>query len=179
MYNGCTHEEGSAVKLQHLIVETFSTAVEYKWGRRDRNYSEGHFNVAGIQYTVQVTGGRPIQTADELAACEADEDATMPVVAPGYEWYWDVAFHATIGGDNVHTSTGTGNQWVVYSTVIEMVRNHMTTFGEGPLYMSAFDDSRQRLYPRMLRRLLKHWTIVTSDEGYEFVAYPPGVSGTL
>lgn len=154
----------------HDLVEAFTSVVPYTWTIREIDYTRGAFKVGDVEYNVHITGGHPIQSDHELKSYDGDE---TPVIAPGYPRYWEVVFSAKVGGKSTHSNTGTGGAWEVFSTVIDMVRDHMEKFGVGPIYVGAFDVGRQRLYPKMLRKFLVGWTVEVGEDGNEFIAYPP------
>ena len=120
---------------------------------------------------MQLYGG---PTSPEGTEFDEDADEMEPVIAPGFDRYWELMFAAFVPGEQQGRvdNTGTGNQYTVYSTVIAMAKDHMQKYGIGPLYMFGEDNGRQSLYNRMVRKLLPDWTTKISEIG-ELIAIPP------
>lgn len=158
------------------LYEMFDAAVPFKWVVHKPHYNVADFTLGDVLYRVSITTGTPLQTQEEVDEYVGDEAA---VLAPGFDKFYDVEFSASVGKNRpTHMNTGTGNQYKVYATVVDIMKRVMGEFGVGPVYMSAFDESRVSLYPKMLKRLLPGWRVEELDidgEGYEFIAYPPGM----
>lgn len=78
--------------------------------------------------------------------------------------FWDVAFCAsTDDGCLIDEGlTGAQNANRVLSTVVAVVREHMSAHGTRPLRLQAADEKRRNLYYRMAKRLLPDWYISTA-----------------
>jgi hypothetical protein len=59
--------------------------------------------------------------------------------------------------------TGTGNSAEVMSTVIDITRSFLQTYGDKVLELrfSSKEDSRTSLYAKMVKRLLPKWNLHT------------------
>lgn len=128
------------------LFELFDRALPYKWTSPGEN-AIGEFQVGDMTYRVTVK----VEVYDEP--------------------YWDVTFEAiptaSVAGakpvDWRIDNTNTGNQFAVYTTVIQMVIDHVKRYGAKPIYMLAFDDGRMSLYARMLKKLLPSNWEITAD----------------
>lgn len=149
--------------------EIFSSPVQYKWIDQSHGQARAVFMIGDIKYDVTITAGYVSDEGTEMS----DDDEVAPVIAPGYDVYWDVVFSTILPGTTKHRldNTGTGNQYAVYSTVLQIVKDHMQSAGVGPIYMHAGDDGRKSLYLRMMKRLLPTWNTTINDDG-ELISIP-------
>lgn len=147
------------------LLEAFDSSVPYKWEMQKRSYSMGRFDVDGVRYTVIV---------DRVMVDEDMDDYFDDLAEKAAAWgaFYDVQFTAQQNGIWTYTSTGTGNQWKVYSTVVAMVNDCMEKFGALPIHAGAEDPKRRSLYPKMLGRLLPGWSVVSMGE--KILAVPGG-----
>lgn len=83
---------------------------------------------------------------------------------------------AAVGADGreEYENTGTGNEYIVYSTVFECIRTFLSRHGEPkPVRFSGEDDGRESLYKRFISKFLPNWTVDFLAWGL-FTCYPPG-----
>lgn len=92
---------------------------------------------------------------------------------------WTIQFRidrrGSIGPDaDLFGMTGTGNEIEVMSTVVDITRTFLQQYGDKveELAFSSKEDSRTRLYMRMVKRLLPTWDLYTRPDkengGLEF-----------
>lgn len=133
------------------LLELFDTPVNYKWTVDDPEYGgQAEFKIGRLLYIYTI--------ADERL--------------PSGESSWFIEFAAINDGRTAqYTNTGTGKQFLVYSTVLQLTREYTEKNGSRPLMFSADDDGRRSIYMRMLRKYLPGWKVETSGKG--IFAYPP------
>lgn len=77
-------------------------------------------------------------------------------------------------GAQTHLNTNAGNQFAVYATVFDCVRQFIDSHGIAVLQFSAGDAGRQRLYKRFIAKYLPNWEVDESGLPDSFTVYPPG-----
>jgi hypothetical protein len=92
---------------------------------------------------------------------------------------WEVEFSVISPSRNRSTKfglTGTGNAAEVMSTVTDILREFLERYkgNVNRLIFTADEPSRQRLYARMVKRLLPNWTLTTSNK--QFIVTSPDIS---
>lgn len=90
---------------------------------------------------------------------------------------WNIQFFAVDGNYNVRVGiTGTGSSATVMSTVVDIMRNFLSSRPEiESIEFSADEPSRQSLYAKMVQRLLPTWKMETINQGSEFTITAPGI----
>lgn len=149
------------------IDELFDKKVQWKWlvsPAEGEDISTAAFTVSGKTYTVdffisnlesfvEVHGGLPLEVQELL---KRDPDVV------------DAAFYLQkAGGGQTWELTGTGNQFLVLSTVINIIETFMSmSRGSGVeyLHLSAKEPSRQKLYDRLVSKL-PHNKVIWTDDG--------------
>jgi hypothetical protein len=92
---------------------------------------------------------------------------------------WEVEF-AVAGPRDKHATkfglTGTGNAAEVMSTVTDIMREFLQRYkgNVNRLIFTADEPSRQKLYSRMIQRLLPNWTLTTGDK--KFIVSAPNIN---
>lgn len=126
----------------------FTSVVPYKLRRSLDNHTTAHFSDCEHDYFVYI-----------------DPDVVD-------ERFWDVAFCAsTDDGCLIDEGlTGAQNARRVLSTVVAVMREHVSAYGTRPLRLQAADEKRRNLYCRMAKRLLPDWYVSTA--GNNVMALP-------
>lgn len=127
------------------IYELFNPEdVSWKWDYNSPNEAEATFVIGNIQY--------------KFYAYSSEEGI------------WDVEFKVDKGGlpANRYGITGTGNAAQVMSTVVDILKQFLQTHkGQiSQLIFSAKENSRRKLYARMVRRLLPTWNFQQIDGAF-------------
>jgi hypothetical protein len=93
---------------------------------------------------------------------------------------WNIQFFAVDGYYNVRVGiTGTGSSATVMSTVVDIMRNFLSSRPEiESIEFSADEPSRRSLYAKMVRRLLPTWKMETINLGSEFTLTAPRVDAS-
>lgn len=133
------------------LFELFDKQTPVKWTQMDQNGGTAQFILGRVGYVVNISP-REIQNQ------------------PG----WYIMFTAQGMRDEQPRidNTGTGNQFEVYSTVIQCIREFVGKMGLRPFAMAAKDDGRMSLYQRFLRKMLPPgWQVGVSGE--MITALPP------
>lgn len=133
--------------------EVLKSALPYKWVEDVPEFQAAEFEINNKDYSVSFT------------KYEADED--------GDEDYrpdrWDIEF-ALMPPKDDYTSmskfnmTRTGDQFVVMSTVQQIIKDWFSDTNPTCITMSAENRSRQLLYTRMLRMVLPTWKIIQNGK---------------
>lgn len=137
------------------LFELFSKPTQYVWKSKNKYLGSAEFEIGSMTYQLSVE-------EDEVDArfWFVSFGAKVTAAAPGSK-------DSFLRGD----TTGTGNQFAVYSTVIAATKDYMQQFGIRPIRIIALDDSRKGLYPRMIKRILPDWSITIV--GANIIAIPP------
>lgn len=158
----------------HQLLEGFDTVVDYSWTHQSKAVSSGVFKIGMMKYRVLIDECT-VATDEEIQQYGGDFINTVSGIEGGSK-FLDVQFGAALDDGSrdkwTFDNTGTGKQWVVLSTVIAMIKEHMSKFGVAPIYFSADDEGRQNVYTRLLRRFLPSWRVEQSECGTKFVAVP-------
>lgn len=133
------------------LFEIFDKQAPVKWLQMDTNGGQAEFILNRVGYSVRIS---PREINNQ----------------PG----WYILFTAQGMRDEQPRidNTGTGNQFEVYSTVIQCIREFIGKMGLRPFAMAAKDDGRMSLYQRFLRKMLPQgWRVDVSGE--MITATPP------
>lgn len=145
------------------LLELFDEPVYVEWVRWSPSGGRGEFEVEGTYYRFTMNSGT-------LYLRDVNGDQYDSRTVPS----WDISFAAfDENDDEEYGNTETGNQFIVYATILQCIRDVVTARGARPLNFSAEDEGRQRLYIRFIKRFLADWTI-TQVHAKRFVALPPG-----
>ena len=131
------------------LIELFDVGVEVEWVTSN----QALWTIDGTRYVFDIEKD---QLSDGVPCLAVSFGARAP------------------GQDFTYSNTGTGNQFQVYSTVLACVKHYISQFGELPLWFSAEDRGRQRLYGKFIKKFLPNWNLTQQDQ--IFVAYPPNYS---
>ena len=82
---------------------------------------------------------------------------------------WDVQFT----GNRTTKIIGTGNEYVVFSTILQIMREMLQSYSVTQLVFSAAEPSRQKLYNRLVSKLLPTWNKSVNSEHGMFVVTSP------
>lgn len=134
-----------------LLFEIFNKTLPWEWDRKQYTNTNmvAYFQVDGAEYNVEF---------DSIG-----------------ENHWSCEFGRSVG-DNapVSTITGTGNQYAVFATVVDIVKEFMSQNDPDQLMFSAAskEPSRIRLYDRMLKMFPKdQYDVEVSDVKNETYYY--------
>lgn len=130
-----------------LILELFDKPVSVAHGDYDPNDIGVKFDVEGIPYQF-------------YAYSFVDEGS------PGT---WLVEFT----GNATTKIIGTRNEYKVFSTIINIMREMLQTRYVTQLEFSAAEPSRVKLYKRIVSRLLPSWKLTLDTESGMFIATSP------
>jgi hypothetical protein len=131
-----------------MVTEALSTITPYKWIYKTNDQWKATFIVEDIEYYILFA---------------TDEDSPL---------YWDVVFDVTnpVQSVDAFAPTGTGNAFIVFSTIISIVGEFATSkdklFG---FKFTAKEASRQKLYDRVIAprilKILPGWTLQILTRG--------------
>lgn len=91
------------------------------------------------------------------------------VQAYGDPTAWDIEF----SGKGTTKITGTGNEIKVFSTVVQIMKNMLQLYNIEKFYFTAEEPSRQKLYNRLVDKLLPTWHKSFDSEHGRFVVLNP------
>ena len=146
------------MRIKEIITELFNQPVPFTWVEQRAFSAVANFKVGDIPY--------------RFTAHEND---------PGK---WEVLFgidrsYAKQHGLSQYGVTGTGNASIIMATVVNIMKEFLDAYLHKiqDLTFSADEESRQKLYARMIRRLLPGWEI-KQEGGYFFTVSRPDNSNT-
>ena len=119
-----------------LLRELFDKSVPYEWTSQDHEHWYAEFNIGDISYEFVANILNPYPEDDEEVEVEIE------------------FFHRTPGGQPTFKVSGVGNQHVLFTTIIEIIRDMITNLKPDGIIYSAAEPNRAKLYERMLARLL-------------------------
>lgn len=132
------------MRATEFIAELFQSGKDYKWEFRGSEEVFARFTVGDIEY---------------LWAARV-EDMRNPQT-------WTISFSRSgqVQQDKMFGLTGTGNSAEVMSTVIDITRQFLQEYGDKVLELrfSSKEESRTKLYVRMVKRLLPDWNLHTRN----------------
>lgn len=67
--------------------------------------------------------------------------------------------------------TGTGNQHQVFATTVDIIKHFIEKYKPDIITLSAKEPHRQKLYRKMIHRLLSHWSV--TERGKSFILINP------
>lgn len=156
------------------LVELFTTTKELEWGEDLGVTTASFYTDDGKQYRITFMD-EPLKhlkyssrhmpdvmdTLDEIP-----QDAGIIRVEFSLE---DAMGHGQT--DTKFGKTGTGNQYVVFSTVIDAIKQFTKKYGYDHVRIVAEGSNRQRLYKRMIRSMPHKKVYVNSDDQSNNEAY--------
>lgn len=146
------------------LFELFNKGVEITWDEDEEDGYAATFSIGDLQYRFWAE-----DSATERETLINNEYTE----SEDYVYTWGVGFSLqSENGTPVYTNTGTGNQFLVYTTVFQCIRELMDNNGERALQFDAADSGRQALYRRFVAKFLPSWEIKSSNT--TFFAVPPG-----
>lgn len=134
------------------LTEVLNSPVAIHWMMVGAAGAKARFEVNGHKYVVWIDRDRDEQTE---------------------EGAWEIVFFLEDkASDEIRMdTTGTGGQFQVYSTVFSILLEHMKKNGTLAVKMVAEDPSRLSLYPKLLAKFLRGWSV--SVDGENIIARPP------
>ena len=146
--------QGEKTVWEDQINELFQPGQHWEWTYLEADGAMAKFEVGGIPYFF---------------------GASPNFGTPGG---WTVVFK--IDNDNIDSSskfglTGTGNSAQVMSIVVDILRDFLKKYQDKvkALVFSAAEPSRQKLYIKMVLRLLPNWKLTSNPAGNEFTVTAP------
>lgn len=133
------------------LLELFDNPVDVRWLRNESDHVEGEWYIGMTQYRIDIR-----------------EDGET-------EGHYVVIFGVDDGEQMHYDNTNTGNQYLVYSTVFQCMREFASTRQVGGFVFEANDKGRQSLYRRFVQKFLPKWSL--RDYGNVIVIEPPGAAG--
>ena len=132
----------------NFLIETIAQPVQYKWDYKQSDIWRASFTANDIKYIVIFQ--------------QDDESNTK----------WDVAFDV-VGNTEPFSLTGTGNSFVVFSTIREILLDFIkTNKNVNTMYYSAKEESRKKFYTSFSKKLLPDlpgsWELKMKDRGSRF-----------
>jgi len=128
----------------YIVKELFDNGVvSWNWGSKTKTEAEAHFKIGELEYTF-------------YAYAPMIGSASKPRTA------WEIEFRISnpfYNGDSRFGIEKTGNSTAVMSTVVAITKSFLEQYNSSidKLIFSAEEDSRKKLYARMIRRLLPTW----------------------
>lgn len=130
------------MRANEFLTELFQQGKNWKWEFRGSEEAFASFTVGDVEY---------------LWAARV-ENIRNPEA-------WTVSFSRTgqVQQDKMFGLTGTGNSAEVMSTVTDITREFLKQYGDKVLELrfSSKEESRTKLYARMVKRLLPNWNLHT------------------
>lgn len=150
------------------LLELFDKSVDVQW--HGPNVAEWQINGVKYQFEMIEQGSDDDDWDDE----DEDEDGDWDDDEDSSGSVYVVSFTGqNAAGDMTFDNTGGGNQFLVYTTVFNCIRQFFKTYNVGPIQFEANDVGRQRLYRRFVAKFLPNWT-VGSGTSRDVTVYPPG-----
>lgn len=131
------------MKASEIILELFQSSKNWTWEFRGSEEAFASFTVGEIEYLWSARVMNQRNPNDWVVAFQVREKGD-----------WDKTFGIT----------GTGNSAEVMSTVVDITRSFLQAYGNKVLELkfSSGEDSRTKLYARMVKRLLPTWNLHTA-----------------
>lgn len=146
------------MKIKEIITELFNqSTVPFKWSDHTADCATATFTVGKIPYKF-------------LAARSSSKDwDVLFMIDPDYAANHQIAKYGV---------TGTGNSTTIMATVVNIIKEFLEDYLDEiqVLEFSAAELSRQKLYARMVQRLLPGWTM--EQEGKYFTLTRPDVDAS-
>lgn len=129
------------MKITEIITEVFQPGKTWSWEFKGSEEAFASFKVGEVEY---------------LWSARVLNSRTNPAG-------WTLAFQVREKGDWDKTFgiTGTGNSTEVMSTAVDITRTFLQEYGNKVLELkfSSLEDSRTKLYAKMIKRLLPNWDL--------------------
>ena len=131
------------MKASEIILELFQASKNWSWEFKGSEEAFASFTVGEIEYLWSARVMNKRNPNDWVVAFQVREKGD-----------WDKTFGIT----------GTGNSAEVMSTVVDITRSFLQAYGNKVLELkfSSGEDSRTKLYARMVKRLLPTWNLHTA-----------------
>jgi hypothetical protein len=139
------------MRATEFITELFEPkAPTWKWVFRGSEEATADFKVGEVPYRFYA-----------YSNSENDWEVEFKINSNEYDQHGKIKFGTKFG------LAGTGNSAEVMSTVVDIMREFLEMYrGKiDTIGFTAEEPSRQKLYMRMMKRLLPNWTISTYDSG--------------
>lgn len=122
--------------------EIFQNFAPIVWNKKSNTDWVGSFNIKNKRYVIRMV-----------------RDEHTP---------WEISFDLIKGKTSTQDVTGTGDAALVFSTVLNGIKEWMRSVNPESFAISARESNRQSLYRKMLKMLPKNWVI--DDLGTTFFA---------
>lgn len=116
-----------------LLSEIFNSPNPIAWQKTSNTDWVGTFDINGKKYFIKMI-----------------RDIGMP---------WEITFELLQGKKLTQNITGTGDANLVFSTVLNGIKQWMSSAKPDAFVLSAREPNRQSLYRRMLKMLPKNWQV--------------------
>ena len=128
-----------------ILNELFNSSQPYQWIQNDANNAVATFQAGNMQY-----------------------EANFNMNAEKPEWWWFTFKNASVKKDDQFTKTGTGNEILVFKTVVAIGLEFVQNRHPKALYFSGDKaEGRDKLYTSMINMILKRtngeYRLVTKD----------------
>ena len=113
--------------------ELFSTVIEWQWYSKTASYMDATFRVDDVNYTVYFS----------------DEERPKSNT-------WQVEFSASgkhVKSEQGYKLTGSGNAALIFSTVIDIIKDFRTRHPTVSLVFTAEEPSRESLYAAIVKKM--------------------------
>lgn len=140
------------MKLDNLffLMETFdSQPVELEWSHAD--------STPTYRMCWCVIDGQRIKISFRSTE---DVGTNLPFNDKG----WEISFGMLKGTELTYKKTGLGNQYAIFSAVMQAYKELFGNKEPNIVYMEANEDNRRRLYLRIARRFMTNRDITTYDK---------------
>ena len=135
------------MKLEEInpLVEKFDKILKFKgpFSHSD-TYHEYVFTLDDLHYTV-----RFVQVNTKYLNNKFHE-----LIDKRVETSWEISFGINRGSHIDHNITGTGNSYEVFSTILEIIRTHLSKQSYLYLIFAAEEPSRRKLYDRFVKTIV-------------------------
>lgn len=136
-----------------ILLELFDQTAPWKYTTSDPKMIEAEFVIDGSQYTVEIVN-RPVPHG------ERGDIYNVEFSVGAYDGDTWLSHNTGV--------TGTGNEYLVFSTVLDIIQTTVDKVGIKALTFSSDNingtSSRTKLYNRMVRALSKSWNVQTKDQ---------------
>lgn len=127
-----------------LVLEVLKSAAAWEWVYQDDNAFEINFKTIDNEYAFI---GEYNERTDSW---------NVYFVLLQYDEYSQPQLQSKV--------TGTGNEFVVFSTVIDIIREFIQLYNPTQIDFSADEPNRQQLYKSLVRRKLPNWNYTLDNK---------------
>jgi hypothetical protein len=139
-------------------MELFDKVLHYDLEKEMGDFYRGTFGVGGMEYEVFLEFASAQTVLDSLADEWGHPDADIEEVvsaAKAMAGEDDMLMYVQFQTHNGETeTTGTGNEFLVFSTVMRIINDVMRKENPEWMIMSAKESNRASLYDKMIKRMV-------------------------